>query len=355
MSVQIQLRHDTAANWTSANPTLAAGEAGVETNTRKVKLGDGSTAWTSLAYTGGLTVDDEGSPLATTATTLDFVGAGVTASGTGATKTITIPGAGTATITAKDEGSTLSTGVTTLDFVGAGVTASGSGSTTTITIPGGGGGLWTPPDPLPTAPSAYDDTWSALSGWTTIGTLPTLNVTDRPGLLHMANPTPGTSNLHAIVKAAPTIPYVVATTGVFLAYAGQNSLDYGVILAEASGKFMIFGPATYSGPAWARSLWASATSRTNYDADGCPQSAVGMVPVYIRVVVTSATSVQTFYSFSGFSWTASHAAFDPGFTIGRVGLGLTDHDNEYPVDALFGPIRFALGTAGQTWNGSAWV
>lgn len=40
----------------------------------------------------GITVDDEGTPLATLATTLDFVGAGVTASGTGATKTITIPG-----------------------------------------------------------------------------------------------------------------------------------------------------------------------------------------------------------------------------------------------------------------------
>lgn len=41
---------------------------------------------------GALTVEDEGTPLATGATTLDFVGAGVTASGTGAEKTITIPG-----------------------------------------------------------------------------------------------------------------------------------------------------------------------------------------------------------------------------------------------------------------------
>jgi hypothetical protein len=40
----------------------------------------------------GLTVEEEGTPLATAATTLDFVGAGVTASGTGAEKTITIPG-----------------------------------------------------------------------------------------------------------------------------------------------------------------------------------------------------------------------------------------------------------------------
>tara|TARA_Y100000356_G_scaffold132237_1_gene137194 strand:+ start:465 stop:1898 length:1434 start_codon:yes stop_codon:yes gene_type:complete len=40
----------------------------------------------------GVTVQEEGSALSTAGTTLNFVGAGVTASGTGATKTITIPG-----------------------------------------------------------------------------------------------------------------------------------------------------------------------------------------------------------------------------------------------------------------------
>ena len=46
----IQLRRDTAANWTSVNPTLAAGEQGFETDTGKFKIGTGSTAWTSLSY-----------------------------------------------------------------------------------------------------------------------------------------------------------------------------------------------------------------------------------------------------------------------------------------------------------------
>jgi hypothetical protein len=44
-------RRDTAANWTTANPTLLAGEIGIESDTEKIKIGDGSTAWTSLAYT----------------------------------------------------------------------------------------------------------------------------------------------------------------------------------------------------------------------------------------------------------------------------------------------------------------
>lgn len=52
MAVRIQFRRGTAAEWTSANPTLAAGELGYETDTTKFKLGDGSTAWTSLGYGG---------------------------------------------------------------------------------------------------------------------------------------------------------------------------------------------------------------------------------------------------------------------------------------------------------------
>ena len=46
----ILLRRDTAANWQSVNPVLAQGELGVETDTGKAKLGDGTTAWNDLAY-----------------------------------------------------------------------------------------------------------------------------------------------------------------------------------------------------------------------------------------------------------------------------------------------------------------
>lgn len=44
-------RRDTAANWTAADPTLLAGELAYESDTGKWKIGDGSTAWSSLAYT----------------------------------------------------------------------------------------------------------------------------------------------------------------------------------------------------------------------------------------------------------------------------------------------------------------
>jgi hypothetical protein len=48
MAVRIQLRRDTAANWTSNNPTLREGEIGIETDTLKMKVGNGSSTWTQI-------------------------------------------------------------------------------------------------------------------------------------------------------------------------------------------------------------------------------------------------------------------------------------------------------------------
>jgi hypothetical protein len=50
MAVQIQLRNDTAANWTAADPILAQGEMGLETDTRLFKIGDGVNNWSDLEY-----------------------------------------------------------------------------------------------------------------------------------------------------------------------------------------------------------------------------------------------------------------------------------------------------------------
>ena len=50
MANTIQHKRGTAAEWTAADPTLAAGQVGVETDTGKFKFGDGSTAWSALGY-----------------------------------------------------------------------------------------------------------------------------------------------------------------------------------------------------------------------------------------------------------------------------------------------------------------
>lgn len=49
-SYRLAIRRDSAANWTSENPTLAQGEFGYEADTGNLKIGDGATAWTSLGY-----------------------------------------------------------------------------------------------------------------------------------------------------------------------------------------------------------------------------------------------------------------------------------------------------------------
>jgi hypothetical protein len=80
MAQQIQLRRDTAAEWTSVDPVLAQGEVGVETDTNRSKIGDGVTAWTSLPYhnaSAATLVDAKGDLLVGTANdTLARVGVG---------------------------------------------------------------------------------------------------------------------------------------------------------------------------------------------------------------------------------------------------------------------------------------
>jgi len=55
MAYRILLRRDTSANWSANNPVLASGEPGYETDTYRMKIGDGTTQWLSLPYyVGGI-------------------------------------------------------------------------------------------------------------------------------------------------------------------------------------------------------------------------------------------------------------------------------------------------------------
>lgn len=51
INVKFQIRRDTAANWASANPVLAAGEPAYAIDTGVQKIGDGVTAWSDLKPT----------------------------------------------------------------------------------------------------------------------------------------------------------------------------------------------------------------------------------------------------------------------------------------------------------------
>lgn len=203
-----QFRRGTAAQWTAANTVLASGELGLETDTAKFKIGNGTTAWNSLPYggikgdtgaTGAAGVSPTVAVGATTVVTpatnpsvtdadagpnadLRFslprarnVTAGTTttgAAGTSASVTsqadangdvslnFTIPRGDTGatgaqgpqgpagqSVAVADEGTSLTAAATSINFVGGGVTATNSGSAVTVSVPAN-------PNPATAAPGA---------------------------------------------------------------------------------------------------------------------------------------------------------------------------------------------------------
>lgn len=59
LNTRIQIRNDLAATWIEKNPVLLKGEMGVETDTRKIKIGDGISTWSALGYSGADVADIE--------------------------------------------------------------------------------------------------------------------------------------------------------------------------------------------------------------------------------------------------------------------------------------------------------
>jgi len=133
VQARFQVRADTAANWTAANPTLLLNEIGIETDTKKLKLGDGTTVWASLDYfpsivTGGTVL---GNLEIGTTGTLTFEGS--TADGFETTlavtdptadRTITLPNITGTVVTTGDTGTVTSTMIADDTIVNADINAS---------------------------------------------------------------------------------------------------------------------------------------------------------------------------------------------------------------------------------------
>ena len=59
LTSRIILRNDTANNWTTNNPVLLKGEIGLETDTGKYKIGNGTSNWQALQYYVNLDQDSK--------------------------------------------------------------------------------------------------------------------------------------------------------------------------------------------------------------------------------------------------------------------------------------------------------
>jgi hypothetical protein len=167
MPTVIQVRRDTAAGWTSAGTTLAAGEIGYETDTGNFKVGDGTNGWTALAYqmpyinTGSLTngktstvketlvvnheTDRVGIGTATPAQKLDVVGTAAISGATTIGSTLAVTGdttltgdlavnGGDITTTSTGTATVFNTNATTLNVGQAATTVSIGSTSGTATI-----------------------------------------------------------------------------------------------------------------------------------------------------------------------------------------------------------------------------
>ena len=171
MAVQIQVRRDSAADWTSANPTLAQGEIGYETDTGKVKVGDGTTAWASLAYAFAVSSHTH-TPSAVQFTATDKL-LGRVSSGAGAGEEVTCTAAGRAIIddaSNTDQRTTLGLGDSATKNVGTGATNVAAGDHTHS-------GVYQPADSELTALAGLTSAADALPYFTGSGTASTTTLT----------------------------------------------------------------------------------------------------------------------------------------------------------------------------------
>lgn len=59
IKTRVTLRHDISSTWTLFNPILLKGEVGIETDTGRMKIGDGESKWDVLEYMyTGISIED---------------------------------------------------------------------------------------------------------------------------------------------------------------------------------------------------------------------------------------------------------------------------------------------------------
>ena len=200
MARRIQLRRDTATNWSSTNPVLAQGEIGIDLTNNKLKIGDGTSNWNTLGYWD----DKEPSGFDGTYNSLSGKPEIPTAVSDLTNDLGYITSANLNVITPDD---TEIQGISTLVFTGAGVTATSVGNAVTLDIPGG------------TNSSTGDFTFTNSSATVPVNSTLTLTA-------------PNNTSLESKLTLSPT-----TTSSLY----GGNLLEFGVGYGSVSEKYWILG------------------------------------------------------------------------------------------------------------------
>lgn len=304
--------------------TANAGTAWKVTNTAATVVDTDAINWAAFGGSGGgVTVEDEGTPLATTATTLDFVGAGVTATGSGATKTITIPG-GSGLVIEEVDGSPTNTATKLILPNG---TLSYAGTEATYT-PAASGGAWPPLDQY-ALDGTYGDHFTAasLSGsWTRrnfVSGNETYQVGKNQTYLRLACGARAAGD--GYLQTAPGSDWTIA--GAFIARNYANNVPgIGLTVLNSSGTgvacnlysnplaFILYSVTTYTTYSGSFVAVGGGSTMFNSTSDWNNRK----MWMYLR---KSGTNYYAAYSVDGEIWSPETAAFSWAGTVDRVGFG----------------------------------
>ena len=362
-----------AASGTDSTVQLTAG-----TNVTLTR--NNSQEVTIAASGGGITVQEEGSSLSTAATTLNFTGAAVTASGTGATKTIDVTGGA---ITVQDEGSSLSTAATTLNFTGSGVTASGNGAVKTIDVTGGGSssGTVTIEKNVYTGDGSdvtfdtttaianennvqvyLDGVYQSKDNYTTSGSTVTMSTAPANGtsveLIHMVS-TSGVIARDSFTGNGSTTAYVLSmsisnenATQVYLDGVYQSKNNY-----STSGSTLTFSTAPPNGTAievvHIKAVSASSLNQNNFTGNGSTTAFTLSQTIDDEaktfVFIQGVYQEKSTYSISGTTLTFSTAPQN-GYTIEVMAFSTITVGNQgvTSLNGLTGAVTLGTGTEWQS-------
>lgn len=159
--------------------------------------------------------------------------------------------------------------------------------------------------------------------------------------LYMKSVSVASGSTPGIMRPSPPIPFTVTAKVAAIGFETQTMSfqDLGICLLEATpGKFIhgAFDVGFAGSIATCGSIWTSPTVWSNNigDTGFTPGSALDvagyamMTPHYTRFVVNSPTSVDGYTSRDGKTWIRWLTAYNPGFTIGNIGI-----DYHAPVGA----------------------
>ena len=172
----------------------------------------------------------------------------------------------------------------------------------------------------------YDDAFTSLAAWTQLGTLDTTSISDVSGYWHAKRAC--SNEIDGIYQAVPATPFTVTVKIPAFALLGNAHPSLGIMLLDATPTAVReFSLNFASGATWGVSL-RRYSNRTTFvsSVDVAVVGPPADMVVFLRLLVTSATSVTFSYSYNGLIWTtpASLAAIDSTITPAYWGLLLSD-------------------------------